>query len=269
VRAGRQRLAFTLPVVGKEWADEPEASTVSADGRWLAGARRPDGTISVWDLATGAEVAKRSGYGTPVECLAFRPDGKALASGHDDGTALVWDLSGLAPIKPAATNREAAWTDLAADAERAYRAVLALAADPGCAAFLRGRVKPTAAAPADEVARLVGELDSADFATRERATAALAKLGDGAAAGLRAALAGDLSAEQRRRVESVLGKWGPAVSDPERLRALRCVEALERSGTAEARALLAGLAGGAAGARLTREAADALSRLGPAPRKPN
>ena len=30
VRAGRQRLAFTLPVVGKEWADEPEASTVSA-----------------------------------------------------------------------------------------------------------------------------------------------------------------------------------------------------------------------------------------------
>ena len=88
-------------MVGKEWADEPEASTVSADGRWLAGARRPDGTISVWDLATGAEVAKRSGYGTPVECLAFRPDGRIIAVGTIGGYVRFFDpSSGAAAGRP-------------------------------------------------------------------------------------------------------------------------------------------------------------------------
>ena len=269
VRTGKERLAFALPVIGTWWEFEPQAVALSADGRFLAAAR-PDKTISVWDLTTGAEVARRSG-GTVVGCLAFRPDGKALASGHADGTAVVWDLSGLPPARPAAADRDAAWNDLAAgDAAKAYRAVLALAADPGCAGFLRGRVKPAAAVPAGEVARLVGELDNPAFATRERATAALVGLGDAATDDLRAALRGELSAEQRRRAEGVLTGWGRLTeSDPQRLRALRCVEALEGSGTAEARALLAGLAKGAAGARLTREAADALSRLGPAPRKPN
>jgi RNA polymerase sigma factor (sigma-70 family) len=265
VRTGKQRLAFSLPVIGKWWEFEPQAVTLSADGRLLAGAR-PDKTISVWDMTTGAEVAKRAGYGTVVDCLAFRPDGKALASGHADGTAVVWDLSGLPSSKPAAADRQGAWTDLASDdAGKAYRAVLALASDPRCAGFLRNRVKPAAAIPAGEITRLVGDLDSAAFATRERATAALATLGDAAEADLRAALRGDVSAEQRRRIEGVLAKWGLTESDSERLRALRCVEVLERSASAAAREVLAGLANGAAGARLTREAGDAIRRLTPQP----
>jgi WD40 repeat protein len=269
VRTGKQRLAFDLPVIGQWWEFEPQAVALSADGRLLAGAR-PDKTLSVWDLTTGAEVARRAGYGTVIGCLALRPDGKALASGHADGTAVVWDLSGLPSAKPATADREAAWTDLASDdAGRAYRAVLALAADPGCAGFLRDRVKPAAAVPAGEVARLVGDLDSPAFATRERATAALAKLGDAAEADLRAALRGEVSAEQRRRIEGVFAKWGLTESDPDRLRALRGVEALERSGSADARAVLGGLAKGAAGARLTRESGDALRRLDPGPRKPD
>jgi WD40 repeat protein len=94
LRTGKQRLGFDLPVIGRWWEFEPQAVALSADGRFLAAAR-PDKTISVWDLTTGAEVANRSGYGTVVGCLAFRPDGKALASGHADGTAVVWDLSAL------------------------------------------------------------------------------------------------------------------------------------------------------------------------------
>jgi WD40 repeat protein len=265
VRTGKQRLAFALPVVGDHWADEPEASAISADGRRLAGAR-PDKSISVWDLTTGAEVATRSGYRFPPGCLAFRSDGKALASGHDDGTAVVWDLPGLPSAKPVATDREVAWKDMASDdAGKAYRAVLALASDPGCAGFLRDRVKPAAAIPAGAITRLVGDLDSAAFATRERATEALARLGDAAGADLRAALRGDVTAEQRRRIEGVLAKWGLTESDPDRLRALRCVEVLERSGSADARELLGGLANGAAGARLTREAGHAIRHLTPQP----
>jgi WD40 repeat protein len=84
LRSGKQRLAFALPIIGKRWEFEPQAIAMSADGQFLAAAR-PDKTISVWDLTIGAEVAKRSGYGAVVGSLAFRPDGKALASGHAPG----------------------------------------------------------------------------------------------------------------------------------------------------------------------------------------
>jgi len=261
VRSGKERLAFALPVVGKRWEFEPRAIAVSADGRLLAGAR-PDKTISVWDLSTGAEVAKRAGYATVVGCLAFRSDGEALASAHADGTAVVWDLSGVTPHRAAPANRDATWKDLTSDnAGTAYRAILALAADPGCAAFLRNRIGATVAARADQVRQLIADLDSPVFATRERATAGLARLGDAADDQLRAALAGALSAEQRRRVMDVLGSRGLIESDPDRLRALRCVEVLERSGSAEARMVLSGLSKGAPMARLTRDAVHALRRL--------
>src|SRR5690606_20966959 len=129
--------------------------------------------------------------------LAFRPDGKALASGHADGTALVWDLSGLAVAKPAVLDREAAWRDLGADAEKVYRAIVSLSADPEGVRFLRERVKPVTPVPPNVVHKLLADLDSGDFSTRERATAELARLGDTADEQLRSALEGDLSAEQR------------------------------------------------------------------------
>jgi hypothetical protein len=161
-----------------------------------------------------------------------------------------------------AADREAAWTDLAsADAARAYQAILALAADPGCGAFLRDRMKPAAPAPAAEVRKLVAALDDPVFEKRERATAGLKSFGEAADAELREALKGVLSAEQRRRVEAVLAPRGLTEDDPEGLRALRCVEVLERSGTVDAREVLGGLAKGAAGSRLTGEAAAALRRL--------
>jgi WD40 repeat protein len=261
LRSGKERLALTLPVIGNWWEFEPQAAAVSADGRLLAAARH-DKTVTVWDLATGAEVARRSGYGTVVRCLAFRPDGKALASGHADGTAVVWDLSSIAPGRSAPTDRDGGWADLASpNAGKAYRAILALAADSSCAAFLRDRVKPVVAATAAQVRPLIADLDSGTFATRERATAGLIGLGDAADDQLRAALKGDLSAEQRKRIEEILEKRELVEADPDRLRALRCVEVLERSGSEDARAVLAGLAKGAPSARLTREAGDARRRL--------
>jgi hypothetical protein len=270
LRSGKQRLAITLPLIGQWWRYEPQAIAISADGRLLTGARdagaQAEKTISVWDLTTGTEVAKRSGYGTVVGCLAFRPDGRALASGHADGTALVWDLSGLPPAKSAVADREAAWKDLATDdAEKAYRAILALAADPGCAGFLRDRVRPTATPPDGEVQKLVNDLGSPDFATREKASGVLKKWGDMVEPDLQAALRGDLSPEQQRRVEVLLAALKLTEPDPDRLRALRSVEVLEHAGSAEARGILGELAKGASGARLTREAGSALQRLTPRP----
>ena len=65
----------------------------------------------------------------------------------------------------------------------------------------------------------------------------------------------------RRRAEGLLEKLRGPLTDAERLRSLRVVEVLEHAGTEQARRLLARLAGGAAEARLTREAKGAMQRL--------
>jgi WD40 repeat protein len=256
VRSGKKRLEFTIPFA-------PFPLAISQDGRFLAGPRSDNKSIIVWDLATGTEVAKRSGYSTLVTTLTFRADGKALASGHADGTALVWDLSGLPAVKQAGVDREAAWKDLAStDAAKAYRAILSLSADPEGVAFLREHVKPVNEISKEQIQNLVKELGDDDFATREAATEKLKKLGDVIDAELRTLLRGELSPEQKRRIEEVLAKRGLIESDPDRLRMLRCIEVLERVGSVEARKVLDILAKGATAARPTREAMGAIGRLG-------
>ena len=64
-----------------------------------------------------------------------------------------------------------------------------------------------------------------------------------------------------QRVEDLLDKLTGGVLTAEQLRLVRAVEALERMSTPEAREVLRNLAGGAAGALLTREARAALDRL--------
>ena len=62
-------------------------------------------------------------------------------------------------------------------------------------------------------------------------------------------------------IGALLEKLNGPVTDVEVLRQLRAVEALELSGTVEARRHLEELSRGAAHARLTQEAKDALFRL--------
>jgi hypothetical protein len=180
----------------------------------------------------------------------------------------VWDLR--APVRPvkklADAEMAAAWADLAgADAGKAYAAVWALAdGGAGVVPFLAARVKPVAAPDEAQVRKLVAQLDADDFAAREAAGRELLELGEAAATVIRAVVkGGGLSAEQTRRLNAVLGAAeAPVLAAGERLRAVRSVAVLERVGTPDARELLGRLAKGVPGARLTREAADALRRLG-------
>jgi RNA polymerase sigma factor (sigma-70 family) len=237
---------------------------LAPDGRTLAwgGADR---SVRLYELAAGAERLRLDGHEQPVGCLTFAPDGRSLVSGGGDGTAVVWDLPAL--LRPARTapptprELEALWADLAgADARRAYRALWALAAAPDRAVpFLQDRLH---ARPGFEQSldRLTADLDSPSYSVRERATRELGQLGDGAVPALRRALERRPSLEARRRVERLLAR--PTGADAPALSLLRAVEALELAGTPEARAALAELAGRAPEARLTREAAAALGRLG-------
>jgi RNA polymerase sigma factor (sigma-70 family) len=175
-----------------------------------------------------------------------------------------------APAAPAAElgprQLNALWADMASDdAARCYLALWALAAAPRQAVpYLRERIQRVA--PADvrlreRMAKLITDLDSDAFAVREAATKELEKLADLAEPLLRKALEENPSPEARQRLKHLLEKAKGTDLSAEQRRQLQALEALEHSGTAEARRLLEDLAGGAPQAWLTRRAADSLKRL--------
>ncbi len=233
----------------------------SPDGRMLAFSAQ-GGQVALWEVATGRERRRLGGHEGSADVVAFSADGHFLVTGGSETTALVWDLRPAGqPLTADAL--KTAWADLASDdAATAYQAVLRLAAAPReSVPFLNEVLPPVARADEKHIARLIAALDNDDFTAREQATAELEKLGEVALPALRKVLAGSPSAEVRRRCEVLLKTAAEPALSGERLRAVRAVEALEQADTPEARELLRRLAGGAEGARLTREAKVALDRL--------
>jgi RNA polymerase sigma factor (sigma-70 family) len=241
----------------------------SPDGRTLATYDR-SGTVSLWEVATGALRRRFHGHTGEIGHLAYSADGRTLASASSDTTVLVWDVAGLTAAErcelpdPKAGPPLKLWEDLAAaDCCRADRAIRLLAAAPVQALpLLRQRLQPVARPDAQRIKRLIADLDSKQFSVRDGAMKQLDELGDLAETALEQVLEGSPTLEVRLRIEGVLARCAAtAVPAPERLRFLRALEVLERIGTAEARGILDSLAAGAAQSRLTRYAAASLQRL--------
>jgi WD40 repeat protein len=243
------------------------ALAFSADGRFLAtGGYDP---LKLWETATGQLVFDRKGHHSGVQCLAFAPDDRVLASGGGDSTILVWDLTGrmdgtrLRPLRLTEAEADALWEALLGPAPVAIPAAWRLVAAPAQALpLLKQRLRPAPDPPPSRLDQLLSDLASDRFAERQAAMRDLEGYGELAVPAMRAAVAKSPPLEVSRRLEQLLAKCGPgAVPSGERLRALRALLVLEHIDSPEARALLRALAGGAAAARLTREARAALERL--------
>lgn len=79
---------------GQAWMKnlEPTGYSVafSPDGGSLA-IGSGDGTVKLWDLATGDELRTLDGHSREVDRVVFNPDGRRLVAWMGDGTAKLWD----------------------------------------------------------------------------------------------------------------------------------------------------------------------------------
>ncbi len=107
VSSGRFRWSFG-PLGGGRRASAPghlaavESVAFSPIGLTLASGCR-DGTVGLWDAATGQRLAMLRGHSNPVCAVAFAPDGRTLASGAARGEVRLWDVAGrqeVAALRP-------------------------------------------------------------------------------------------------------------------------------------------------------------------------
>jgi hypothetical protein len=244
----------------------------SPDGRYLVGPHSIDHWhrrgLQVCDLVLGRELGDIPCHRGDIDALAFSPDGRKLATGSTDRTALIWDatwptlprpsLPEAQPIAP-----EDLWRDLSRpEAERAWRAVWRLALTPEQALpLLQRELRPAAPLDAVKLARLLPELERDEFARREVARKEILTLGEGAIPALRRRLEANRSADLRRLLEGLLEDLEPRPNAPQRLLDSRAFAVLERAGAPEALQWLRRLAQGAEEHSRTEMAREALRRL--------
>jgi WD40 repeat protein len=179
-------------------------------------------------LSRPLPVVMRTTWGeTFVTNLTLTLDGRRAFTAQADGTGLVWDIAWKRPTRIASDKDLATlWADLGSpDAGRAWRAVWALA-DAQADAFLEDRLR--APGPDAPPKKLLDALDADGFGERERAEKSLVEMGVGIVPALRLARDKATSAEQRRRLDRLIGRHGPHT--PDELRRLRAAGVLDAIG---------------------------------------
>jgi RNA polymerase sigma factor (sigma-70 family) len=85
-----------------------ERATFSPDGRFLAAGSMRDGTIRLWNVATGHLDHALAGHPDHVSAIAFSPDGRSLASAGGDLVIRIYDLATGKTLR--SIQNDTAWT---------------------------------------------------------------------------------------------------------------------------------------------------------------
>jgi len=98
------------PADDVEWWDSLDSLAFSPDGAILAtglGLMKSNSEnginkvyeVYTWDLASADLLSRLTGFEENISSLAFSPDGTTLASGTDDGTAVLWNTEDWSTIR--------------------------------------------------------------------------------------------------------------------------------------------------------------------------
>ncbi|MBT4863649.1 MAG: hypothetical protein HON53_00825, partial [Planctomycetaceae bacterium] len=85
--------------VGSVSSPKAASSTAAATNNLLVLSSGDDGTVKVWNAATGTAIKTFRGHGSWVRTSAFAPDGQSVLSGSGDGTARQWSIADYAEIR--------------------------------------------------------------------------------------------------------------------------------------------------------------------------
>lgn len=218
------------------------------------------GELLVVDMASGA-LRGRFGLGEPLGNL--RLAGDHLLSQTATGI-IAYAMDGFGGLVDGESwpteDQQELWNDLDAPNEsRRERARQHLkAALSGIDPLLKKELRPATATDHKRLGQLFRDLEDPKTETRARAAEELEKLQDLAEPGLQHILESKPTLDLATRAEGLLKRL-PAVLPAQR-RTLWTLDALERRGGPEARALLERMAGGEPNSRITRAAQAALER---------
>src|SRR5262249_42128544 len=105
-----------------------ESLAFAPDGRTVASGNG-NGTISLWEAATGREIRVLRGHRDAVLSVAFSPDGKLLASraggvAYNDNSIVLWDLATGREVRRFGASGGAVPRSFNGSPPRAFRAAL-------------------------------------------------------------------------------------------------------------------------------------------------
>jgi WD40 repeat protein/DNA-binding CsgD family transcriptional regulator len=107
-----------------DWINDVMFNPASvAENQLTALSASEDGSIILWDIATGTAIRRFNGHGDPVREVAFHPGGTQFLSASDDGAVILWDVeSGEIITRLAGHEKAATSVAFSADGETALSA---------------------------------------------------------------------------------------------------------------------------------------------------